>query len=742
MKISLFLTAMCLFCISCDEKSNVTTAEDPFIWLETRQGDSKVENWILQENTRTADRLNARDRDAGLYLQLFSEAKKVYDDNSASNVSVGLDLKNGNVHLFSTDAAHPLGVLKRMSLVDYCNNVNTWEELLDIADLYKKEGKLWIPREYTSQPPNHTRCLMTLTLYNQSKSVIREFDMTNKKFLKPEDPEQGFYLENIDSFDWVKWLSENTLLVLTYLGEDSVTDLTKFPRILKKWTRGTAFADAQTIFTGAKTLRNLEYHVVSHNVGTPAIVLVASRLSSTEDKYALVDTANNNNTNELPLSANFQYQGDYNGNLLFVLQNQEPDLPQIETGSLVAIPVADALVIKDWSTLQGKISKIWEPGAKETFQGAIATKQFLFLHILDNINARMLRWDGTAMPPNWQTVSNVPTQGAMSIPKYKVRGGDVIFAEHVNNQQIFVIYQDFLTPQTVYLTETDGLSMKKLRSMPDNFDASKFEVQQFSVASVDGTGVPYYVVSPKSRKRDGSSPTLMYGYGGWGEAETPYYRGTLGKLWLERGGLYVSANIRGGGEFGPKWHLGAVKENRHKTYEDFISIAEDLIRRGVTSPAHLGIKGVSNGGNLVGSVFVLRTQLFNALICEVGVLDMVRFKIIGGETFGAAYTAEFCDPDESSQAYRYLARYSPYHNIQLRSTLSLSPIVYLSTRTDDYNVHPGHSRKMHAKLCQAGYDTYFWEDPQGGHSGPTTNDDKARHDAMEFYFLITQLMGK
>ncbi|NUM36598.1 MAG: S9 family peptidase [Candidatus Brocadiae bacterium] len=739
----LFLFSIYLL-VSCDSDNKSDSQGDAFVFLETRQGDVDVANWVAQENNETLAKLQEV---RGLYDELKQEAKNIYDVYSQNGTFGSIDLKNGYVYMFSNDAEHPYGILRRILLADYITNTSNWEDLLDMGKVNQEESKVWIPKEYSilqnpsKKAKDKERCLVTLTPYGASKSIIREFDFASKKFVKPDDKEQGFYLENIDAFDWVKWLNEDTLLVLTYLGPDSVTDETKFPIILKKWQRGTPFSTAETVFTGSKSIRNLEFHGISHNTGETVFILVASRLNSSEDKYSIIDTTRKYDTAYLPLSTRFQYQGDYNGLLLFILQEPEPDLPEIKTGSIVAIPLLDALVYKEWDELKTKIERLWEPQDKQKYEGAIASQNHLFLHILDNINGKLLKWDENSRY-SWDTVQDIQDQGSIKVPKYRIRGGDVVFSENIYNERIFLIYQNFLVPQTLYLVKENGLGADKLRVMPEGFDSSKFQSRQFTAPSQDGTLVPYYVISHKGMGLDGKNPTLLYGYGGFGETEVPLYRDIVGKLWLERGGVYVSANIRGGGEFGPDWHNVATKRGRNKSYEDFIAVAEDIIKRGITSPAYLGIKGVSNGGNLVGSVFCMKPELFNAMIAEVGLFDMLRFKVLGGETFGSAYTAEFCDPDASQEDYDFLAKYSPYHNVPSIESWQTIPLTFLSTRSDDYNVHPGHSRKMHAKLQEMGYPAYFMEHAQGGHSGSSSNEERAKRDAMEIYFLIIQLMAE
>jgi prolyl oligopeptidase len=299
------------------------------------------------------------------------------------------------------------------------------------------------------------------------------------------------------------------------------------------------------------------------------------------------------------------------------------------------------------------------------------------------------------------------------------------------SDQYFLNYEDFLTPSSLYYV-SDEQERLKAKSLPAFFESSKLEVKQFEAVSKDGTRIPYFLVQSKGMKMDGSNPTLLYGYGGFESPALPYYESILGAAWLERGGVYALANIRGGGEFGPKWHQSALKENRQRCFDDFIAVAEDLIKHNITSRRHLGIMGGSNGGLLVGAVFTQRPDLFNAVVCEVPLLDMKRYnKLLAG----ASWMAEYGNPDIPEE-WAYIQKYSPYHNV---SPDKKYPQVFFCTSTKDDRVHPGHARKMVAKMEDMGHKVYYYENTEGGHAAAVTNRQRAMKDALTYTYLWMQL---
>jgi prolyl oligopeptidase len=301
------------------------------------------------------------------------------------------------------------------------------------------------------------------------------------------------------------------------------------------------------------------------------------------------------------------------------------------------------------------------------------------------------------------------------------------------DDRAFIDVAGFLTPNALWLVEPGSSAAAAVKSLPPRFDAAGLTVEQFEAASADGTAVPYFVIRPKALRFDGSVPTLLYGYGGFQVSMTPSYAGALGRLWLEKGGVHVIANIRGGGEFGPAWHKAALKAERQRAFDDFIAVAEDLIRRDITSPRRLGIMGGSNGGLLMGAMLVQRPELFRAIVIQVPLLDMLRYhKLLAG----ASWIAEYGDPDRPEEA-EFLRRISPYHN--LRPGV-LYPEPFFITSTKDDRVHPGHARKMAAKMAAMGLPFLYYENVDGGHSAAANLEERARRNALEFTYLTEKLM--
>jgi prolyl oligopeptidase len=301
-----------------------------------------------------------------------------------------------------------------------------------------------------------------------------------------------------------------------------------------------------------------------------------------------------------------------------------------------------------------------------------------------------------------------------------------------DSDDFFVNYTSFLEPSTLYTVNAKTLNPQKIKGMPQQFAADKFKTEQYFATSKDGTKVPYFAVMAKDLKLDGTNPTLLYGYGGFEVSLRPSYSATIGKNWLEQGGVYVLSNIRGGGEYGPAWHQAALKQNRHKAYEDFEAIAEDLIARKITSSKHLGIQGGSNGGLLMGAAFTRRPDLYNAVVCQVPLLDMFRFnKLLAG----ASWMGEYGNPDIPEE-WAYIKTYSPYHNLHKDVHY---PKVFFTTSTRDDRVHPGHARKMVAKMKDMGIDVLYYENIEGGHAGAADNNQAAELNSMAFAYLLQQL---
>jgi prolyl oligopeptidase len=362
---------------------------------------------------------------------------------------------------------------------------------------------------------------------------------------------------------------------------------------------------------------------------------------------------------------------------------------------------------------------VTEPGPRESINGVSVTKEFLLVSVLNNVKGELRRY-----------------RVEKGVWKFeKIRGPDmgtvVVNATSPYSNNYFFTYTSFIQPTTLYFAYENG-GVKEVKRLPVMWDSSGMKVDQFEATSKDGTKIPFFVVSRQGLRNDGSSPTLLHAYGGFEVANTPTYATTLGAAWLERGGTYVLANIRGGGEFGPSWHRAGLKENRQRIYDDFIAVAEELVARKITSPRHLGIMGGSNGGLLVGVALTQRPELFNAVVVQVPLLDMQRYSHL---LAGASWMAEYGDPDKPEE-WAYISKYSPYQN--LRAGVKYPKVLFTTTTRDD-RVHPGHARKMAAKMESMGYPFYYFENTEGGHGAGVTSEQRARTLAVTYAYLWQQL---
>ncbi|MCB0406797.1 MAG: S9 family peptidase, partial [Bdellovibrionales bacterium] len=297
---------------------------------------------------------------------------------------------------------------------------------------------------------------------------------------------------------------------------------------------------------------------------------------------------------------------------------------------------------------------------------------------------------------------------------------------------VFFNFEDFTTPDSLYVSNQWKEKPKKIKTLPSQFKDKGFVSNQYFATSKDGTKVPYFVIHKKGLKFTGDHPTLQYGYGGFEYGLQPFYSGGIGKAWLEKGGVYVVANIRGGGEYGPEWHQAALKTHRQKAYDDFIAVSEDLIQRKITNPQKLAIKGGSNGGLLVGAVFIQRPDLYQAVICQVPLLDMLRFhKLLAG----ASWVGEYGSPENADERAAIL-KYSPYQNVKKDQKY---PEVLFITSTKDDRVHPGHARKMVARMQEFGHKVYYYETIEGGHSTAANMLQYAEQAAIQYIYLYKQL---
>jgi len=669
-------------------------ATDPYLWLEDVGGEKSLA-WVREQNAVSSKELEA----APTFETTRARLLAVYDSDERipGFVKLGPYLYN-----FWRDKTNVRGMWRRTTLAEYRKASPVWETVLDVDALAVKENENWVWSGFECLFPEYRRCLINLSNGGGDTFAMREFDVVEKEFVA-----DGFQLPPAKSR--VSWRDRDNLFVGTDFGPGSVTD-SGYPRIVKSWRRGTPLSEATVVFQGERTDVSV-VGMVDQGHDHHRELIVRGDTFFTSKKYLYTD--GKAVKLEVPDDANI---GSFNNEMLIRLRTDwAVGGKTYASGALLAI---------GWQTfLNGKrdFAVLFQPTARSALSSYSNTKNHLLLNVLDNIRSRIyvlsLR-DG-----KWtQSMMSVPEIGTTSARAY----------DEFESDEYVLSSTDFLTPSTLYLGKIGATERALLKQLPAFFDTKGLNVTQHEATSKDGTRVPYFQVSRNQLKLDGANATLMYGYGGFQISNTSSYNPGMGLAWLEQGGVYVLANIRGGGEFGPAWHLAALKENRQRAYDDFIAIAEDLIKRKVTSPKHLGVMGGSNGGLLVGAMLTQRPELFGAVVCQVPLLDMRRYhKLLAG----ASWMAEYGDPDKPAE-WAYIGKYSPYQNVFKEKHY---PRVLFTTSTRDDRVHPGHARKMAAKMKEQGHDILLYENIEGGHGGAANNKQAAYLNALAYTFLLKQL---
>jgi prolyl oligopeptidase len=676
--------------------SRMTAETDPFLWLEEIDSPEALA-WVRAQNAPSLALLESDPR----YPALLAEVRAVITapDRIPYPHFLGDRLAN-----FWQDDTHVRGLWRRTSLASFRTADPQWETLLDIDALAAAEQRNWVFQGAVSLPPDYRRCLVALSDGGKDAKELREFDLAAARFVA-----NGFYLS--EAKQSAVWLDDDTLLVARDWGPGTLT-ASGYPFILKRLSRGAPLDAAEQIFAGTVSDVSVGASVLRDPDGAMRGILINRQVNFFEsERYLLTSDA----PVRLPVPPRSSFRAFVAGQLVFSLEEDwGPDFP---AGALVSLDLAACLA--DPQTVTPAL--ILAPGPRESIEDAAATRSRLLVTIYRNVQgaAASYHFDNSA----WQA-------SPLPLPK----NASVHIAASTDREDCaFVDVAGFLDPNTLWLVEPETGGAAPVKSSPPRFDASGTVVEQFEAASSDGTLVPYFLIRPKALRTDGSAPTLLYGYGGFQVSLTPSYLGAAGKLWLEQGGVYVIANIRGGGEFGPAWHRSALKSDRRLAFDDFIAVAEDLIRRGITSPRRLGIMGGSNGGLLMGVMLTRRPDLFHAVVIQVPLLDMLRYhKLLAG----ASWIAEYGDPDLPEEA-AFLASISPYHNLKPGVAY---PEPFLVTSTKDDRVHPGHARKMAARMQAMGLPFLYYENVDGGHSAAANLEERARRTALEFTYLTRKLM--
>ena len=662
--------------------------DDPYLWLEDITGDDALD-WVRKHNEPTVARFGG-DR----FEQMRSEALEVLD----TDARIPYVRRRGEyLYNFWRDADNPRGLWRRTTLDSYRAEEPDWDVLIDVDELARVDDENWVWAGAEVLEPDYSLALIELSRGGADATVVREFDMTTRQFVT-----DGFALPEAKSS--VAWQDRDTVLVGTDFGPGSLTD-SGYPRIVKRWRRGLPLAEAQTLFEG-------EAADVSVGCGydaTPGFErLLITRSFDFFNRYRYELRGEELIPIEVPTDAGISVHREW---LLIRPRTDWTVGPTTyRAGSLLATNYAEYL--DDARELR----VVFEPDEHSSLENYAWTRdRLVIVALVDVISQLQVVTPGTweraeipGIPPNTNTV-------LVDVDEY----GDEMFLDS----------SGFDTPSRL-LSGVAGGAVTEVKRAPSFFDAADLEVSQHFVASADGTEIPYFVVGHRHVQAPG--PTLLSGYGGFEVANTPSYGGVLGRLWLSRGGTYVLANIRGGGEYGPTWHTQAMRENRHLVYEDFAAVARDLVTRGITTVEQLGAQGGSNGGLLMGVMLTRYPELFGALVCSVPLLDMRRFHLL---LAGASWMAEYGDPDNPDD-WEFIAKYSPYQNI---SADRRYPPVLITTSTRDDRVHPGHARKMAAALQDAGHPVHYYENIEGGHAGAADNAQTAFRSALIYEFLWSML---
>jgi prolyl oligopeptidase len=676
-------------------------AGDPYLWLENVQG-ARSMAWVRAENAKTLRVLQNDPNFAGLYASALKIAEAT--DRIPAPEFVASDIYN-----FWQDADHVRGIWRRTTPASFANASPAWTTALDLDALAKSENANWVWKGSDCRWPDETRCLLFLSDGGEDAITVREFDLRDNAFVPG-----GFALPR--SKQRAAWESPDSVLLAREWSPGELT-ASGYPFVVKRLVRGQPLASATEVFRGSKSDGGYGVSPLDLHDGAGHTALLISRPLSTFEAASYIVTAQGPQLLGVPLEA--QPAGLVAGRLLFIIQKEwSVDGSTFPQGSLVAVDLAAATA--DPAHL--KPSLVYAPGPRETLDGIATTSSRLLLVTYENVRGR--GWIYTPLGNGgWSKQRlDLPDDSSIAVNDADQHG-----------ESAYVTTTSFLDPPTLWHVDASTGTVAAVKVSPARFDASNDVVEQREAISSDGTRIPYFIVHPKNMKLDGNNPTLLYAYGGFDVSETPNYNAILGKLWLERGGVYVLANIRGGGEFGPAWHDAGLTTHRQRIYDDFAAVARDLIATKVTSPRRLGIQGGSNGGLLMGVEFTQHPELWHAVDIQVPLLDMLRYEQIQA---GASWTGEYGSVADPAQR-AFLASISPYNNLKAGVAYP-EPLIWTTTKDD--RVGPQHARKFAAKMASL-HDPYlFYEVTEGGHGAGANLRERAFTSALEMTYLIRKLM--
>lgn len=675
----------------------MTETDDPYIWLEEVEGDDALD-WVRKQNAQTEAELFGEP----LFERLRDETLELLeaDDRIPHPGRYG-----DTVYNFWTDSTHRRGLLRRTTWEQYLAEQEDWETVLDIDALGSEEGTSWVFGGISIRQPDRDRALIALSPGGSDATTTREFSLRESRFI-PED--EGGFVRPLSKGS-LQWIDDDTVYVVTDFGPGTMTT-SGYPRTVRRWTRGTPIESAELVFeseesdvwahVSVSTLPEFRHHLFNRGIdfyNSRTWILRSGELVEID----------------APIDAHVSVRERW-----ITVRPRTPwtvDGKTYGDGTLLVAEL-DAYLAGDRN-----IQLVFEPTATASLAGWSWTRNHLLINILEDVRSRI-----EVVTPS-QSWDRRPLKGQPDL--WSVGAGAM---EPDENDDCLLAGNDFLTPASLYFAKVDD-EPKLLRQAPSHFDTTGLAISQHFATSLDGTRIPYFVVGPEGGHKE-PAPTLLGGYGGFEVSRQPAYSAVLGRSWLNAGGTYVLANIRGGGEYGPSWHLAGLREKRHRVYEDFEAVARDLIERGITTSTQLGCSGGSNGGLLVGNMYARSPELWGAIVCQVPLLDMKRYHLL---LAGASWMAEYGNPEVDSD-WEFMQTWSPYQMVEADRTY---PPLLLTTSTRDDRVHPGHARKMAARLMEMGHDVTYWENIEGGHGGAADAPQQAVMSALAHTFLQQHLMG-
>lgn len=676
-------------------ESSLSNEEAPEnLYLEEVYGKDAIK-WVEDRNKTRSSTFENDPRFQNLKdstLKIMNDPKKL----------ISVSFHNDWAYNFWQDAKNVRGLWRRMPIADYLKGQRQWQILIDFDELAKLENKNWV---YGGATRYKNRALIRLSLGGKDAKVTREFDLDTQTFV-----EDGFSLP--EGKNEIRWINENEVFLGLALDDDQVTD-SGYPKDVRIWKRGTRFQSSKVIYRADKKDISSSAYVSRDEEDGPVRYKYLSRsIDFFNNEYFIVRDDNTLAKLDVPTDADLEI--DEGQTYLTLKSAWEFNGTKYKPGSLLKIDIEKLLS----RTATAEI--VFEPSKTQFLQSQFIHKGRVFLVLSKDVTSLVV--EAVRQGSKWVLKKyNLPDNSTIEIDSYSEKHGFITFSS-----------EGFIQPETIFKIDMSSNKTEQVDQAPGYFDPKIYTVKQYFTKSKDRTQIPYFVVHKKSMRLDGKNPTILNAYGGFENSKTPYYLATIETSWLREGGVWVVANIRGGGEYGPEWHTSAIKENRQRVFDDFFAVSEDLIRRKITSARHLGAAGSSNGGLLMGVAMIQRPELYNAIAIKVPLLDMLRYdKLLAG----ASWVGEYGSPDDPKMR-AVLAAYSPYQNIKPDVKY---PEVFFMTSTADDRVHPGHARRSAAKMEFYGHPFFYYENTEGGHGGAANNIQRAKWSALEFTYFLQKL---